>query len=87
MTKKEISAIVADKANIGNKEAEELVGIVLDTIADAVSKGKEVTFRGFGTFRLVHRKERQGRNIGKGTAITIPAKDVPSFKPSKNFSE
>ena len=87
MTKKEISAIVADKANVGNKYAEELVEIVLDTIADAVSKGKEVTFRGFGTFKLVHRKERQGRNIGRGTTITIPAKDVPSFKPSKNFGD
>lgn len=87
MTKLEIAGVVATKAGISINEAGGFIDIVMDAIADAVKNGREVTLRGFGSFKMKTRKARKGRNIGKGTIIDIPAKDVPTFKPSKNFGE
>ena len=34
---------------------------------------------------LVQRKEKKGRNITSNTTVTIPAHNIPAFKPSKEF--
>jgi DNA-binding protein HU-beta len=40
---------------------------------------------GFGTFRVIKRKARVGRNPQTGETIQIPAKKVPKFVPGKNL--
>ena len=44
-----------------------------------------VYLRGFGSFIIKHRAEKAARNITKNTTMTIPAHDVPAFKPAKVF--
>jgi len=46
-----------------------------------------VVIRGFGSFVVKERKERQGRNPRTRAAITIPAKRDASFRPSKELTE
>ena len=43
--------------------------------------------RGFGSFTVKDRKERQGRNPRTGETITIPAKRDAAFKPGKELTE
>lgn len=46
-------------------------------------EGSKVTLPGFGTLRVVHRKERRGRLPSSGETISIPATHVVTFRPGK----
>ena len=59
----------------------------LQGIMDALQAGNNVELRGFGSFRLRHRKPREGRNPRTGNPIQIPAKAIPSFTVGKAFQE
>lgn len=57
----------------------------MDSVKDSLAKGNPVYLRGFGSFIVKHRAEKAARNITKNTTMTIPAHDVPAFKPAKVF--
>jgi len=42
---------------------------------------------GFGTFQIIERKARRGRNPQTGEIIQIPAKKVPKFRAGKKLKE
>ena len=44
-----------------------------------------VYLRGFGSFIIKHRAEKAARNITKKQTMTIPAHNIPAFKPAKVF--
>ena len=60
---------------------------ILGSITEALSSNERVDLRGFGSFLVKEKKERQCRNPRTGETITIPAKRDASFKPSKELSE
>ena len=75
------------QATQGTKnETERLIDAVLATITEALAKGEKVDLRGFGSFQVSGKKERQGRNPRTGETITIAARNVAVFKPSKELS-
>lgn len=84
MNKKDLVDEVA-KVTCGRKEAESAVECVLDAIKKAVKKGDKVTLTGFGSFSVVKRAARKGRNPRTGEEIKIKASKVPRFSPSKEF--
>jgi DNA-binding protein HU-beta len=47
--------------------------------------GKNVYFRGFGSFVIKKRAKKIARNISKNTAMVIDEHYIPSFKPAKTF--
>ena len=79
MTKSELVEQVASKANLGKKEAGDAVDAFLDAIQDALARGTEVTFSGFGKFHVAERGARQGVHPRTGEAIEIAASRVPRF--------
>ena len=87
MTKQQLIEKVAAKAELGKAEVAIAVDSVLDMIAEALRANERVDLRGFGSFVVKERKERQGRNPRTGEAITIAAKRDASFKPGKELTE
>ena len=79
MTKSEFVDQVADRAGLSKKDAGDAVDAVLDTIEDALKRGSEVTFSGFGKFSVSHRSAREGRNPATGATIQIPAAKTVKF--------
>lgn len=79
MTKSEFVDQVASKASIGKKEAGDAVDAVLDVIQEALSRGSDVTFSGFGKFHVAQRGARQGVHPRTGQPIQIAASKVPRF--------
>ena len=79
MTKSEFVDQVADRANLNKKEAGDAVDAVLETITDALKRGSDVTFSGFGKFSVAERGAREGRNPSTGEKIHIAATRVPRF--------
>lgn len=78
----EVSKVVNTK-----KEAAAAVDRVLSSIADALGKGDSVSLIGFGTFKVVERKARKGRNFRTGEEIDIAASKVPKFVAGKALKE
>ena len=87
MTKQQLIEKVAAKTELKKSEVEAAVDSVLDLIAEALRSNERVDLRGFGSFVVKDRKERQGRNPRTGETITIAAKRDARFKPSKELTE
>jgi DNA-binding protein HU-beta len=79
VTKSEFVDQVASRADLGKKEAGDAVDAVLETIQDALSRGSDVTFSGFGKFSVADRGARQGVHPRTGQPIQIAASKVPRF--------
>ena len=65
------------------KEAQEAVDCMLSSISNALKKGDTVSLVGFGSFKVVKRKARKGRNPQTGEEIDIKASKAPKFTPGK----
>jgi len=79
VTKQEFVDQVADRAGLSKKDAAGAVDAFLDTVEDALKRGSEVTFSGFGKFSVSQRSAREGRNPATGEKIQIAASRVPRF--------
>ena len=58
---------------------------MMEEIRQSMIGGENVYLRGFGSFILKHRAQKVARNIAKNTTLTIPAHNIPAFKPAKEF--
>lgn len=85
MTKAEIVNEVAKATGIEKVTVQTVVEATMESIKDSLIKGEPVYLRGFGSFIIKHRAQKAARNITKKTTLTIPAHDIPAFKPAKSF--
>lgn len=87
MNKTELIVAMAEKAEISKKDAEKALTAFTNVVADTLVDGAKVAITGFGTFEVVERTERQGRNPATGEAITIAASKSPKFKAGKALKD
>ena len=88
MTKADIVNEVSLATGMPKKEVGIVVEAFMDAVKESLLKKKEnVYLRGFGSFNIKRRAAKTARNIYKNTTITIPAHDLPCFKPAKSFVE
>ncbi len=85
MTKAHFVARVAAQIQLPKTQTEAIVNVFLTSIIDALSKGDKVELRGFGSFRVRHRRPRVGRNPRSGERVSVPPKPVPFLKPGKDL--
>ena len=83
MRKPDLAAIIADKADISNDKANDVLNAILDEITNSLSKKESVSLIGFGTFENRHRNARAGKNPQTGETIQIKASNSVGFKPGK----
>jgi DNA-binding protein HU-beta len=86
MTRNNLIDHVAKVTQGTKNETERLIDAVLASITEALAKGEKVDLRGFGSFQVSGKKERQGRNPRTGETMRIAARNVAVFKPSKELS-
>jgi DNA-binding protein HU-beta len=79
VTKSEFVEQVASKQDLSRKEAESAVDAVISGIQEALQRGDEVSFTGFGKFHVAERGAREGKHPRTGEAIQIAASRVPRF--------
>ena len=60
--------------NILRKDAEKILEIIFNELVDALCRGENIEIRGFGTYKVVRRKARQGHNPKNLEIIQIPTK-------------
>ena len=87
MTKDEMIAYMAEHSSISKKQATDALQAFMDGVTKQLQDETKVSFSGFGTFSVSHRKARAGRNPQTGETIQIPASRVPVFKAGKRLKE
>ena len=87
MTKAELIATMAGEAGITRAAAAKALQSYVNTVTRELKKNGKLGLVGFGTFSVVKRKAREGRNPQTGKAIRIPAKKVVKFKTGKGLAE
>ena len=71
--------------NIIRRDMEKIFEIIFLEIAGALCEGKNIEIRGFGTYKIVKRKARIGRNPKNSELVQIPKKKAIKWKISKTF--
>ena len=87
MNKTELVAAMADQAGLSKKDAEKALAAFTAVVTDELKKGEKVQLVGFGTFEVVERKEREGRNPQSGETMKIAASKAPKFKAGKALKD
>ncbi len=67
------------------EDIELAVQCVLDRLVNALTEGRRIEIRGFGSMNLHHRPRRQSRNPKTGEPVFVPEKFVPHFKPGNEL--
>ncbi|MFB1002570.1 MAG: HU family DNA-binding protein [Bacteroidia bacterium] len=87
MTKSEVVNEISERTGVEKAVVQETVESFFKIIKGSLVNGENVYFRGFGSFVVQRRAQKIARNISKNTQITIPAHNIPKFKPAKTFVE
>ena len=88
MTKADIISKIVESTGLPKKDVAITVEAFMNEIRVSMAEEREnVYLRGFGTFTVKHRAKKTARNISKNTTMMLEARDIPSFKPAKNFME
>lgn len=87
MTKIEFVDAVAKETEWTKKDSEEAINAVVKVITNALIAGEKLSIVGFGTFEVVERAAREGRNPQTGESLMIKACKMPKFKPGKAFKD
>jgi DNA-binding protein HU-beta len=81
-------AEVSKRTGLSKADVGRVVDAAIDSIRESVVRGDRVTLADFGTFERKHRNQRIARNPRKpDVPIVVPARDLPSFTPGKEFRE
>jgi DNA-binding protein HU-beta len=84
MTKAELVKTLKEKASFATlAQAEAAYDGLFTILAETLKKGDTVAVSGFGSFKVVERKARKGRNPRTGEEIRIPAGKAVKFTPGK----
>ncbi len=87
MNKAELVAAIAAKTELTKKDSEKALKAFVDVVTDELKKGEKVQLVGFGTFDVVSRKAREGRNPQTQKTMKIPASKAPKFKAGKALKD
>ena len=86
MIKSELVLKIAEQnPHLYQRDVENIVNAILDTIADALARGDRVELRGFGAFSVKKRDARTGRNPRTGETVSVSEKVIPVFKTGKEM--
>lgn len=78
---------LATKLTISKAKAEEMLSSFIELVTENLISGTEVNLTGFGVFRPVARKARDGVNPKNGTKMKIKASKGVGFKVGKTLKE
>ena len=87
MNKTELVEEVAAASKVPPKDVARVLEALIATIVRAVTRGEKVVLSGFGTFHRRTRSKRTARDIWADQPLSVPAANVPAFKPGRPFRE
>ena len=87
VTRKELALTIADRLQISQRSAAEIVDKVFSVMKETMVAGESVKLVQFGTLTVREKSPRRGRNPRTGESMTITKRQMVSFRPSKQLRE
>lgn len=87
MTKNELITNIATKTGLSKMACESVVDAFSDEIKDCLVRGDKILLKGFMSFEVIERAEREGKNLNTGAPITYPSVKSIKCKVSKAFKD
>ena len=87
MNKTELVTAIAEQAELSKKDSEKALKAFIDVVSDELKKGEKIQLVGFGTFEVIERAAREGRNPLTGEKMKIKASKAPKFKAGKALKD
>jgi len=87
MTKEELISGITKEAGLTKADSERAVNAFISIAKGNIKKDGRFPLAGFGTFVVVNRKARTGRNPRTGQPIRIKASKAVRFRPGKELRE
>lgn len=87
MTKKEIVKKISDEIGLTQLKTKDIVQRTLDAIIQTLVAEGRIELRNFGVFEVKRRAPRKARNPRTGEKVSVPSKNVVTFKPGKEMEE
>ncbi len=85
MTKAEIVEEISGKLGLTKKDIARVVDLFFEIVKEGLRNEEHIELRGFGTFEVKTREEREARNPKTGEAVIVPKRKVPYFRPGKQL--
>ena len=82
-----VQSVAAQHPHLYQRDIENVINAILDTVTEALVRGDRVELRGFGAFSVKTRPGRTGRNPRTGEAVEVTEKRVPFFKTGKDMRD
>ena len=85
ITRIDLANALKNRFGLTSVDSYKMIDIIFDEIEQSLINGEEVKISGFGTFRILSKSARVGRNPKTGIPAVISARRVASFRPSNDF--
>jgi len=87
MKKSDLIVTLADKKNLKEKQATEIVDLMFNGFANELKNGGRIEIRGFGSFTVRKYKSYKGRNPKTGKTVNVKPKRLPFFKVGRGLKK
>lgn len=85
ITRFDLADALRNRFGLTNADAYRMIDVIFDEIGQSLIHGEDVKITGFGTFKILSKPARIGRNPRTGVPAVISARRVTSFHPSNEF--
>ena len=85
VTRLDLANALKNRFGLTATDSYKMVDIIFDEIEQSLINGEEVKITGFGTFKILSKSARIGRNPKTGVPAVISARRVATFRPSTKF--
>tara|TARA_A100000164_G_C21607201_1_gene630377 strand:- start:95 stop:394 length:300 start_codon:yes stop_codon:yes gene_type:complete len=86
LTKKDIAINISQKIGVSNLYSEKIINDFIKILKILIKK-KRLNIKNFGTFKILIKKEREGRNPKNNVLFKIDARKSLSFLTSKQLNK
>lgn len=87
ITRVDLANVLRNRFGLTSADSYKLIDIIFDEIGQSLIHGEDVKISGFGTFKILSKPARIGRNPKTGVPAVISARRVATFRPSITFRQ
>ena len=87
VTLKHLAANIAEEHELAKKQAEAILGNMVELVVKHLKKGDRIRIGGLGILQVRKRAARMGRNPATGEPIKIKASKKVAFRAAKELKE
>ncbi len=85
ITRNDLAIKLRNQFGFTAAQSGKLVDLIFDEICEALINGEDVKIAGLGTFRILDKAARIGRNPKTGESAIVTARRVTAFRPCNEF--